>query len=92
MDSEINQRFDKIEGKLDDVAEALVTIARVEERNKASSDRIDRLEFRADQQEGELDALKEKVNDNHKSVQFGNKVFWIIFSTVVATLGYLARS
>ena len=45
-------RLDRIEKKLDDVA---IMGARIEERLKSSTNRIDRLEFRADEQEDDLE-------------------------------------
>ena len=47
-------RLDRIEKKLDNVA---IMGARIEERLESSTNRIDRLEFRADEQEDDLEAL-----------------------------------
>ena len=52
-------RLDRIEKKLDNVA---IMGARIEERLESSTSRIDRLEFRADEQEDDLEALKESVS------------------------------
>ena len=58
------ERLSRIESKLDQLAEAISSIARVEEKIYASSHRIDRLEFRLDKQEEALINLKTAVEKN----------------------------
>jgi len=78
------QRLDRIEVKLDKLTEAVTNIARVEEKIYASTKRIDRLEYRLDVNEGELDGLKNIVAQNSFTVKASERIFWIIFSTVVS--------
>ena len=78
------QRLDRIEIKLDKLTEAVASIARVEEKIYASSKRIDRLEYRLDVNEGELDSLKGIVNLNTVTVKASERFFWIIFSAFVS--------
>jgi len=78
------QRLDRIEIKLDKLTEAVTTIARVEEKIHASSKRIDRLEYRLDVNEGELDDLKSIVAQNAFTVKASERFFWIIFSALVS--------
>jgi uncharacterized coiled-coil protein SlyX len=78
------QRLDRIEVKLDKLTEAVTNIARVEEKIYASTKRIDRLEYRLDVNEGELDGLKNIVAQNSFTVKASERIFWIIFSAVVS--------
>jgi len=78
------QRLDRIEIKLDKLTEAVTNIARVEEKIYASTKRIDRLEYRLDVNEGELDGLKNIVAQNSFTVKASERIFWIIFSAVVS--------
>lgn len=79
-----DQRLDRIEIKLDKLTEAVTAIARVEEKIYASSQKIDRLEYRLDVNEGELDNLKSIVAQNAFTVKASERFFWIIFSAFVS--------
>lgn len=79
-----DQRLDRIEVKLDKLTEAVTNIARVEEKIYASTKRIDRLEYRLDVNEGELDNLKDIVAQNSFTVKASERIFWIIFSGIVS--------
>ena len=79
-----DQRLDRIEIKLDKLTEAVTAIARVEEKIYASSQKIDRLEYRLDVNEGELDNLKGIVSLNTVTVKASERIFWIIFSAFVS--------
>ena len=79
-----DQRLDRIEIKLDKLTEAVTAIARVEEKIYASSQKIDRLEYRLDVNEGELDNLKSIVAQNAFTVKASERFFWIVFSAFVS--------
>ena len=79
-----DQRLNRIEEKLDKLTEAVTAIARVEEKIYASTKRIDRLEYRLDVNEGELDNLKGIVTQNSMTVKASERIFWIIFSAFVS--------
>ena len=86
-----DQRLNRIEEKLDKLTEAVTAIARVEEKIHASSKRIDRLEYRLDVNEGELDNLKGIVTQNSITVKASERIFWIIFSAFVSLGVYFLR-
>ena len=79
-----DQRLDRIEIKLDKLTEAVTAIARVEEKIHASTKRIDRLEYRLDVNEGELDNLKSIVTQNSMTVKASERIFWMIFSGIIS--------
>ena len=78
------QRLGRIENKLDKLTEAVTAIARVEEKIHASSKRIDRLEYRFDIGENELNNLKDIVAKNSVTVKASERFFWIIFTGIVS--------
>ena len=86
-----DQRLDRIEIKLDKLTEAVTTIARVEEKIHASSKRIDRLEYRLDVNEGELDNLKGIVTQNSMTVKASERIFWMLFSGIISLGVYFLR-
>ena len=81
-------RLNRIETKLDKLAEAMSMIARVDEKLVAGSARIDRLEYRLDEQETDLDKIKNIVNYNAQSVKIAERFVWILVSAVVGLVMY----
>ena len=81
-------RLNRIEVKLDKLTEAMSMIARVDEKLVAGSARIDRLEFRLDEQEADLDSLKGIVSYNSQSVKVAERFVWILVSAVVGLVMY----
>lgn len=83
-----NNRLDRIEKKLD---ESAIIAARIEERLIASTQRIDRLEYRADEQEADIDGLREIATNNSNFVRIGERVAWLIGTGIVSFLVYYFR-
>lgn len=81
-------RLNRIETKLDKLTEALTMIARVDEKLTAGSLRVDRLEYRLDEQENDLDKIKEIVGYNSQSVKVAERFVWILVSAVVGLVMY----
>lgn len=81
-------RLNRIEVKLDKLTEAMSMIARVDEKLVAGSARVDRLEYRLDEQEGDIDSLKGVVNYNSQSVKIAERFVWILVSAVVGLVMY----
>ena len=81
-------RLNRIEQKIDKLSEAVIVIARVEEKLTASNARVDRLEFRTDEQEGQLDALKEVVGYNNQTAKMAERMLWLIVTSVVGVIAY----
>ena len=81
-------RLNRIEAKLDKLTEAMAMIARVDEKLVAGSARIDRLEYRLDEQEGDIDTLKSVVGFNSQSVKVAERFVWILVSAVVGLIMY----
>ena len=81
-------RLNRIETKLDKLAEAMTMIARVDEKLTAGSARIDRLEYRLDEYEGDLDNVKAIVGYNAQSVKIAERFVWILISSIVGLIVY----
>jgi len=80
-----SDRLDRIEDKIDKMSEAIITLARVEEK-------ISDLELRREEQHMRLNRLSEKIDsiDSHvtslvENVSFMKKLVWFFFATI-ATL------
>tara|TARA_A200000159_G_scaffold159676_1_gene178640 strand:+ start:1118 stop:1432 length:315 start_codon:yes stop_codon:yes gene_type:complete len=86
IEAESTARFDRIETKIDKLAEALVALARVEEKmlnleknNNNNFDRMNRFSQK-------LDEIEKKVDDNAHTVAIINKVVYLISAAIIAGL------
>ena len=83
------KRLDRIEEKLDKLADAMVAMARAEEKINALQDDHGKMYERMNKFSQKLDEIDAKVNENHRTVQFIHKLFWVV---VVATAGAIATN
>ena len=79
-----NSRFDRLETKIDKLTEAVTAVVRVEEKLLANDKRVDRLEYRADMLETELDDVSKLARDNSGVVKFADKMFWLVVGGIVS--------
>lgn len=84
-------RLQRIENKLDKLSEAFTILARVEEKIMSSNVRIDRLEFRADEAERDMDKIKAVVGYNQNTVRIVERFAWLLVSSLVGTLMYFMK-
>ena len=77
-------RLDRIEEKLDKLSEAVVCLARMEERLITIFNRLDKIETRVEK--GEVSS-----SGNKYSIRFIERIFWIILSSCVATLFWFIK-
>ena len=86
IEADSTARFDRLESKIDKLADAIVAIARVEEKmiavEKNNSNHFERMnKFSA-----KLDHIEKKVDDNARTVSIINKVVYLISAAIIAGL------
>jgi hypothetical protein len=81
-----SQRLDRIEEKLDQMAQAIIALARAEEKistlaefNKQQASQVQVLINR-------IDSVEQLVNSNASTVNIINKVFWLIIAGFIAAI------
>lgn len=77
------QRLDRIEQKLDKLADAVVSLARMEERMLTLFKRMDNHDGRISKVEDDVTEVKGKVGTNGQALRFAERVFWIVVATGV---------
>jgi DNA repair exonuclease SbcCD ATPase subunit len=82
-----SQRLDRIENKLDILADAMVMMARTEEKLTALKEAHDKAFQRMNAHSQKLDEIERQVQDNAATVGMINKLFWV---AVVAIAGSIA--
>lgn len=83
---EINKRFDRIEQKIDKLSDAMVSLARTEEKIMAMEAERANITDRLNRHSEKLDELSDKVIDNTRTVANINKVVWLVVAAVVGVL------
>jgi len=89
MADSTNDRLGRIEEKLDKLADAMVSIARAEEKSEAMSDEHEKQYERINKLSVKIDEIERIVLDNQRTVQFMMKLFWVV---VVAATGAIATN
>lgn len=80
-------RLDRIENKLDQLAEAMVAMARAEEKLAGLKEDHDRAFERMNRLSQKLDVIERQVTENAQTVAIINKLFWV---AIVAISGSIA--
>ena len=81
-----SSRLDRIETKLDQLTEAMVAMARAEE--KIASLQVDQnnLFERMNRHSEKLDQIQKTVDDNHRTICIINRVFWVVTVAVIGSI------
>jgi hypothetical protein len=77
-------RLERIEKKLDEVGQAIVALARMEERMITLFKRMDKLDQEQVQHGRRLQLVEGRVGTNGQTLRFAERVFWIVVSAAIA--------
>jgi methyl-accepting chemotaxis protein len=78
------ERLDRIEFKLDQMAEVMVSLARVEEKLQASEDVRTNALTRMNRFSEKLDEIEKVCDSNHTTIKVINKIVWLISAAIIA--------
>ena len=82
-------RLDRIEEKIDKLAEAMISLARAEEKINNLQDDHAKMYERINRLSTKLDDIEKKVDDNHRTVCLINK---LVYAALIAAIGaYVAQ-
>jgi hypothetical protein len=85
MMNEDSQRLDRIEQKLDKMADAIVSLARMEERMVTLFKRMDSYDQKQDNLDDRVITLEQTSNTRGVVFSWGERLVWIIVTLGVAT-------
>jgi hypothetical protein len=77
-------RLERIEKKLDQVGDAIVALARMEERMITLFKRMDALDADQNGHNRRLTLVESRVGSNGQALRFAERVFWIVVTAGVA--------
>ena len=84
-----NTRLTRIEEKLDRLADAMISLARAEEKIESLQEDHNKQYDRINKLSMKIDDIEKIVRDNQRSVQFMHKLFWVV---VVAAAGAITTN
>lgn len=84
-----NSRLERIEDKLDKLADAMISLARAEEKIEAMSDEHEKQYERINRLSVKIDDIEKIVLENNRTVNLISKLFWVV---VVAAAGAIATN
>jgi hypothetical protein len=84
-------RLERIEKKLDQVGDAIVALARMEERMITLFKRMDGLDAEQTAHSRRLMLIENRVGSNGQALRFAERVFWIVATSGVGYLFFLLR-
>lgn len=79
-------RLDRIEEKIDRLTDAMVSIARAEEKINGLQDDHDKMYERINRLSAKLDEIASKVDENCRTVEFIHKLFWVCIVSIAGAI------
>ena len=79
-------RLDRIEEKLDKLTDAMVAMARAEEKIINLQEDQHNMFERMNKHSEKLDEIERVCNDNHRTICVINKLFWVITVAVIGSI------
>ena len=73
-----DNRLSRIEEKLDKLFEAVISMARIEERMISVFKRLDRVDEGFNKSDKRMDALEQTSNKRGQTIAFSERLFWVI--------------
>jgi hypothetical protein len=87
-----DNRLERIEKTLDQVRDAIIALARIEERMITLFKRMDNLDAEQSSQNRRLTLVENKVGNNGQALRFAERLFWIVATAAVGLVFYKMRS
>jgi short-subunit dehydrogenase len=78
-----DQRLERIEKKLDEMGQAIISIARMEEKMLTVFKRIEDHATRITRVEDDVSDIEKKMGVNGQTLRFAERVFWIVVAAGV---------
>lgn len=89
MSDSTDQRLERIEEKLDQLTDAMISLARAEEKLAQMAKNQDNSHARVNRLSEKLDEIEKKVDENHRTVCLINK---LVYAALIAAVGaYVAQ-
>lgn len=85
-----DQRLERIEKKLDQMSEAIVSLARMEERMITLFKRMDSYDDKQEDLQDRLHTLEKRQGINGQTLRFAERMFWVVATAAVSYIFYIS--
>lgn len=85
-------RLVRIENKLDQLADAVVQLARMEERMISLFNRMDEYDKKMGKITDRVDKVETDTTRNRSALAFAERIFWVLFTAAVSTGLWIAKT
>jgi len=89
--ADIEQRLTRIEKKLDMISNALIELARIEERMAQNKDEHIRIWKNLEDHDNRITTLERETDSNTFITRRHERVYWIIVTAVIGVLAFWLR-
>lgn len=86
-----DNRLARIERKLDEVGQAIVAMARMEEKMITLFRRMESYDMEQSKLTDRVSKMEMRVGSNGQLLRFAERIFWIVTSAGIGYLFYMAR-
>ena len=87
-----DQRLERIEKKLDQMSEAIVSLARMEERMITLFKRMDVYDEKQENLQDRVHILEKRQGVNGQTLRFAERLFWIVAAAGISYIFYSGGS
>jgi len=81
-----NDRLQRIEEKVDRLAEAMISVARAEEKISTLMNDHEKMHERLNRLSAKIDDVQRTVDENARTVSIINKLFWAVITAIAIGL------
>jgi uncharacterized coiled-coil DUF342 family protein len=81
----------RIEAKIDKLADAVVQLARMEERMITLFSRMDKYEERQEKLEEKVEGIASDLQSSDSKVKFAERIFWIVITAAVSSVFWIFK-
>jgi len=81
-----NDRLQRIEDKVDKLAEAMISVARAEEKISTLMNDHEKMHERLNRLSAKIDDVQRTVDENARTVSIINKLFWAVITAIAIGL------
>ena len=77
-------RLERIEKKIDVMSDAMISLARAEEKLISFEKNNQHILNKIDRQEAKIDSLEKTITDNNRTIIIINRLFWLILTGAIS--------
>jgi hypothetical protein len=81
-------RLERIEKKIDILSDAMISLARAEEKLISIERNNQHVQNRLDRQDIRIEQIEKTVNDNNRTVAIVNRVFWLLMASLISVIAF----